>query len=1109
MAVAFVLNGRPVNAGTPGASVTLLQWLRARGLTGTKEGCAEGECGACAVAMRRTDAQGRTRFESINSCLVPLAAVHDETVVTVEGIAPGEGLLHPVQDAMVRAGGSQCGYCTPGFVVSLFCEYYRPGRDGFDAESISGNLCRCTGYRPIADVVRTLPAPASNDPRLTELAAPESPRTRIDSGHGLERFVRPTSLDDLFRCLAEAPTATLIAGGTDVMVGVTQKGDRHPVVVSLAALPELRTFAVTPDAIVLGAGLTLTDVDGAPARAPEAAIPLLGQLLPLFSSRLIRNRATLGGNLMTASPIGDAPPVLLALDASVTLASTAGRRVVPLREFFLAYRKTAARPDEVMIDVRVPRGAPAIQRFYKVSKRILDDISTVAAAFALDLTPDGRGGTAPGRLRRNRGDADSRLGARGRRGPPAVDARDDRRAAADCGDARHAAVGSARQRRAIAAPWSGGCSRSSLPRRRRVETAPEKVARRCARLRRSWAAALPHESRRRTRHRRGPLRRRPVARRRARRSTRWPVQAPHAHARVLRDRRRRRAPGAGRRSPCSPPQDVPGENDIGPVAARRAAASRPRCAFTARPVAWVVAETEEQARVARAAACRSSTSRCRRSCSIEQAHRRRTASSPSRERLARGDAEAALRDGAAPRSRARSRSAGRSTSTSRPRPRCAHARRGRRACSSHSSTQHPDRDAGRSSRACSACRSTRVVVQCLRMGGAFGGKEVQANAWAAIAALGRVEDRAGPVRVRLDAPAGHGAHRQAPPVPRALRRRLRRRRPAAGARASSCSATAAGRSICSEPVLVPRACSTSTTPTTCRTCDVDRARLPHAPRLAHRVPRLRRAAGDARDRGDRRSRRARARPAAGRRARAQLLRARATRTHYGQAVRDAERIARIWTELQARARFEARWREVAAFNAAHAHVKRGLAITPVKFGISFTTTCLNQAGALVLVYRDGSVQVNHGGTEMGQGLHTKIAQVAADARSACRSTRVRVMPTRTDKVPNTSATAASSGSDLNGAAVQHACDTLRDRLAPSRPSDARRAAARGVALRRRPGARRGRPATRSPFARSSSAAYMERVQLFGHRLLPHARHRLRPRRPGRASRSTTSRTARR
>jgi xanthine dehydrogenase small subunit len=389
MAVAFVLNGRAVNAGAPGPGVTLLQWLRARGLTGTKEGCAEGECGACAVAMRRTDTQGRPRFEPINSCLVPLAAVHDETVVTVEGIASAEGRLHPVQDAMVRAGGSQCGYCTPGFVVSLFCEYYRPGRDGFDPESISGNLCRCTGYRPIADVARALPAPAAGDPRLAELATAVAPKTRVDTGHGVDRFIRPTSLDDLFRCLAESPGATLLAGGTDVMVGVTQKGDRHPVVVSLTAVPELRTSAVTPDAIVLGAGLTLTEVEEH-LRATDVSIPLLDQLLPLFSSRLIRNRATLGGNLMTASPIGDGAPVLLALDASVTLASPAGRRVVPLRDFFLAYRKTAARPGEVLIDVRVPRGTPAIQRFYKVSKRVLDDISTVAAAFALDLTPDGR-----------------------------------------------------------------------------------------------------------------------------------------------------------------------------------------------------------------------------------------------------------------------------------------------------------------------------------------------------------------------------------------------------------------------------------------------------------------------------------------------------------------------------------------------------------------------------------------------------------------------------------------------------------------------------------------------------------------------------------------------
>jgi xanthine dehydrogenase small subunit len=214
--------------------------------------------------------------------------------------------------------------------------------------------------------------------------------TRVEVARGGERFVRPGSLDDLFRVLAASPDATLIAGGTDVMAGVTQKGDRPSTLVSLAAIPELHAFAVERDAITIGAGVTLTEIEERLDGAGGAAIPLLEQELPLFSSRLIRNRATLGGNLMTASPIGDAPPVLLALDATVTLASPQGTREVPLAAFFLAYRKTAARPGEVLVSIRVPCPQPAQQRFYKVSKRVLDDISTVAAAFALDLTPDGR-----------------------------------------------------------------------------------------------------------------------------------------------------------------------------------------------------------------------------------------------------------------------------------------------------------------------------------------------------------------------------------------------------------------------------------------------------------------------------------------------------------------------------------------------------------------------------------------------------------------------------------------------------------------------------------------------------------------------------------------------
>jgi xanthine dehydrogenase small subunit len=379
MGVRFLLNGEPTEVDDGDPHVTLLQWLRSSGRTGSKEGCAEGECGACAVAVVRADARGRVRFESVNSCLIPLAAADGETLVTVEGVAARDGTLHPVQRAMVEAGGSQCGYCTPGFVVSLFCEYYRPGRLDFDPESIGGNLCRCTGYRPIADAGRALPAPAAEDQRLPR-AVPML--GAVESG----RFARPTSLEMLWRLLAERPGAVPIAGGTDLMVYANLKDQRFPALISLQALPELHQFAAGPTEITIGAGLTLTEVE----EHLGHDVPVLSQLWPLFSSRLIRNRATLGGNLATASPIGDSPPALLALDAEVTLAGPRGERRLPLAKFFTGYRKTALGPGEIIVSVHLPLPLPAVQRFYKVSKRVLDDISTVAAAFALDLGADRR-----------------------------------------------------------------------------------------------------------------------------------------------------------------------------------------------------------------------------------------------------------------------------------------------------------------------------------------------------------------------------------------------------------------------------------------------------------------------------------------------------------------------------------------------------------------------------------------------------------------------------------------------------------------------------------------------------------------------------------------------
>jgi xanthine dehydrogenase small subunit len=403
MSVQLTLNGHPIRVDDVDPHLSALSWLRRAGYTGTKEGCSEGECGACAIAVMRRNVQGQAGFQAINSCLVPLAALDGQDVVTVEGVAGPGGDLHPVQRALVDEGGSQCGYCTPGFVVSLFCEYYRPGREGFDPESVSGNLCRCTGYRPILDAGRSLGPPGSDDPWLARLpgtlatagtaqgAVTELP-PGADHARGGRRFVRPTTLTEIFGRLAEDPAATLIAGGTDLMVRANQSDLQFGTLLSLEAVPELRAFAPGPEALIVGAGLTLSDLEARVALDPELAreLPIIHQLLWLFSSRLIRNRATLGGNLGTASPIGDSPPVLLALDAEVTLASAHGRRTLPLREYFRGYRQTALGVGELIVELRLPRPFAKVQRFYKVSKRVLDDISTVAAAFALDLAPDGR-----------------------------------------------------------------------------------------------------------------------------------------------------------------------------------------------------------------------------------------------------------------------------------------------------------------------------------------------------------------------------------------------------------------------------------------------------------------------------------------------------------------------------------------------------------------------------------------------------------------------------------------------------------------------------------------------------------------------------------------------
>ena len=396
---------RPVTGVAP--HVTALDWLRDQGLTGAKEGCAEGECGACSVLVARPenaadgalpDGSGATRWTALNACLVPVLALDGQEVVTAEGLGT-PGALHPVQREMAVRGGSQCGYCTPGFICSMAAEFYRPDRaapdpstnghggdhehgpNGFDLHALSGNLCRCTGYRPIRDAAYALGAPAQDDEFAARCggAAPAVVPTRVRSGDA--EFVRPADLGAALTLLADRPDATVIAGCTDWGVEVNLRGTRAALVVAVDRLPELRTFSVGDTSIEIGAALTLSEAE----RLLDGRVPVLDQLWPQFASRLIRNGATLGGNLGTGSPIGDAPPALLALEASVVLAGPRGEREVPLASYFTGYRTSVKKPGELIRAVRIPLPLAPMAGFHKIAKRRFDDISSVAVAFALDV----------------------------------------------------------------------------------------------------------------------------------------------------------------------------------------------------------------------------------------------------------------------------------------------------------------------------------------------------------------------------------------------------------------------------------------------------------------------------------------------------------------------------------------------------------------------------------------------------------------------------------------------------------------------------------------------------------------------------------------------------
>ncbi len=398
----FLRHGQWTELASVDPNRTLLDHIRAAkpaglGCQGTKEGCAQGDCGACAVLIGElTPDTNELRLRAVNACIKPLSSIDGCALWTVEDLVDSQGLLHPVQAAMVKFHGSQCGFCTPGFVMSLVALYEtsrlskppaQPMNREAVLEAISGNLCRCTGYAPIVNAALSLSAQApqpTTHSGLIDQAGRDALLAALKSRAALRPF-RPRSLNGMLKLRAKYPQAQMFAGATDVGLWINKQHRRFEETIDLGAVKSLQKIEVKRAQLTIGATARLTEAFEALCRD----WPQLRTFTSRFAGLTVRNSATLGGNIANGSPIGDSMPLLIAMGATLRLHSVRAVREMPIEDFFLGFRRTALQADEILGAILIPRGSGARLRAYKVSKRFEDDISAVCLAISIEVDADG------------------------------------------------------------------------------------------------------------------------------------------------------------------------------------------------------------------------------------------------------------------------------------------------------------------------------------------------------------------------------------------------------------------------------------------------------------------------------------------------------------------------------------------------------------------------------------------------------------------------------------------------------------------------------------------------------------------------------------------------